>query len=78
MDAPFCPVCGVRTLGPDLDAGDERSRHRTAHLFPALELHGPNAQAANPMFDRLMNWVVGLLLMAVISALVVVQVRPPY
>jgi hypothetical protein len=77
MDSPFCPDCGVRTIGPDLDAGDEKS-HGAPHLFPALELYGSNAQAANPMFDRLMNWAVGLLLMVVISALVVVQVRPPY
>jgi hypothetical protein len=42
------------------------------------EIHAGELQAsAGDVFDRLMNWVVGALLVAATTAVVVLQVHPP-
>jgi hypothetical protein len=71
MNAERCPFCGL------VGQTNRNGTHRHNGCSPA-DLSPPRALALDPSFDRVMNWVVGLLLAAVISAVVVFQTHPPY
>ncbi|HKI36932.1 MAG TPA: hypothetical protein VKA46_34085 [Gemmataceae bacterium] len=67
MDTGSCPLCGLRRHQWRNEVG------RWACEAPA----GRRPSVVREMRDRLMNWLVGVLLVATSAALVVVQANLP-
>jgi hypothetical protein len=77
MDAHTCPVCGLRRERKEVGAG--RGACDLPADCPSKRARDPGSQTLVPsdMVDRLMNWLVGVLLVASIAALVVFQAHFP-
>jgi len=73
MDTRICPRCG--RPAEHFEQGDVR----WAAGVPVLASgNAPGDSALSAVdLDRVMNWVVGVLLLAATAAVVVIQARPP-
>jgi hypothetical protein len=76
MSMQPCPFCGHQWQG------QHNGFHREARILPMTchgELNGFQPSSAGPddFFDRVMNRVVGTLLVVSTAVLVVLQIRPP-
>jgi hypothetical protein len=74
-DPATCPHCGRQSLR--WEHGFREGRTPPAHSRPEGADRFACRSSAGESLDRLMNWVVGTLLVAFIAALLVVQAAPP-